>query len=263
MKLTVLTAALEQDTENLPERMHLACDAIIVNQCDKDGRAEWDYKGHKITVLNRAERGVGRSRNLALSEAYGDIVLFSDDDIIYDEGYVPKIIRAFRRRPKADLLLFNVRVNEKRRTYWNSREKNVHSFNCGRYPTFCCAARLDRLKEAGVEFSLLFGGGAPYANGEDSLFFMDCLRAGLKIRAVNVVIGYEKERTSTWFSGYDVKFFRDRGVLYAFLYRGWAELWAARFVLAKHKEMCKDIPPLDAFLLMHSGIKKGRQLCRG
>ena len=262
MKLCVLVAALEQDADRLPEKMGLKNEAVIVNQCDHDGERVVTHRGRSIRILERNERGVGRSRNLALDHAEGDIVLFSDEDIVYDESYASRVIKAFRRRPSADLILFNVRVNERRRTYWNEREKRVHGFNLGRYPTFCCAARLERLKEKKVRFSLLFGGGAPYSNGEDSLFFMDCIRAGLRIYAVNAVIGREEARESTWFRGYDRKFFYDRGVLYAFLYRKAALLWAARFVFAKCKYMCTEVPPLTAFALMRKGIEKGKRLCR-
>ncbi|MCR5250250.1 MAG: glycosyltransferase family 2 protein [Lachnospiraceae bacterium] len=262
MKLCVLVAALEQDADRLPEKMGLKNDAVIVNQCDRDGERSLTYRGRTIRILERSERGVGRSRNLALDEAEGDIILFADEDIVYDESYATQVIKAFRRRPGADLILFNVRVNERRQTYWNEREKRVHFFNCGRYPTFCCAARLERLREKGVRFSTLFGGGAPYSNGEDSLFFMDCIRAGLKVVAVPAVIGREVVRDSTWFHGFDRKFFYDRGVLYAFLYRKAALIWAARFVIAKCRYMCTEVPPLTAFVLMRKGIEKGKRLCR-
>ena len=263
MRLCVLVSALEQDTDALPARMGLESDAVIVNQTDHDARETVLWRGRQLKLLSRKERGVGRSRNLALDEAWGDLVLFADEDIVYDSGYAARIVQAFRRRPHTDILLFNLRVNEERRTYWNEKEKAVHRFNCGRYPTFCAAARLSSLRRAGVRFSLLFGGGAPYSNGEDSLFFTDCLRKGLKIRALPVTIGREEPRESTWFHGYDKKFFYDRGVLYAFLYGRMAELWALRFVVTKKKIMCGEIPPARAFALMKKGIAKGRRLCRG
>lgn len=262
MRLCVLVAALEQDTDELPRKMRLKSDAVIVNQGDSDSEEELIRNGKKIRVLNRKERGVGKSRNLALDNAWGDVVLFSDEDIVYEDDYAARIIQAFRRRPDADLILFNVRVNPNRRTYWTEKSKRVYWFNCGRYPTFSAAVRLDRLKESGVRFSHLFGGGAPYSNGEDSLFFMDCIRAGLKVYAVSSVIGTERSRKSTWFKGYDEKFFFDRGVLFHFLYGKWARLWALRFVLTKSRIMCREIKPVRALKLLDLGIDKGKTLCR-
>ena len=262
MRLCVLVSALEKKVSDMPRNMGLKSDAVIVNQCGEDSSTELSYEGKKILVLNRSERGVGKSRNLALDNAWGDVVLFSDDDICYEEDYAARIIQAFRRRPAADILLFNVRVNPDRRTYWNEKNRKVHWYNCGRYPTFCAAAKLDRLKESGVRFSPLFGGGAPYSNGEDSLFFMECIKKGLKIYTVTSVIGTERSRKSTWFKGYDEKFFYDRGVLFHFLYGKWARLWALRFAIVKRKIMCKDIKPARAYKLMDQGIEKGKSLCR-
>ena len=41
---------------------------------------------------------------------------------------------------------------------------------------------------AHITFSLLFGGGAKYSNGEDSLFLKDCLKYGLVVYAVPVCV---------------------------------------------------------------------------
>ena len=263
MTIQTLVSAVKQDTETLPERMGLETNAVIINQTDRYAYREQEYGPYRIDVYDCDERGVGRSRNTALLRADADIVLFSDEDIVYDSGYADRIISSFRKYPNADLLLFNLEVNEKRRTYWITRATRVHRFNCGRYPTFCAAARLSKLHAAGVSFSLLFGGGAPFSNGEDSLFFTDCLRKGLKIYALPVKIGKEQERESTWFKGYNEKFFTDRGVLFYFLYRRLAWLWALRFVITKRRVMCQEIPPAQAFKYLQAGIRKGRRLCRG
>ena len=76
------------------------------------------------------------------------------------------------------MLLFNVRVQESRFTYWNSFYKRVRWYNCGRYPAYSFALRTAKMHEKNLTYSLLFGGGAKYANGEDSLFIHDCLKAG-------------------------------------------------------------------------------------
>ena len=263
MTIQTLVSAVKQDTEKLPEKMGLQTNAVIINQTDRYAYREMKWGPYRIDIYDCDERGVGRSRNTALLRADADIVLFSDEDIVYDSGYADKIVSSFRKYRDADLLLFNLDVNENRRTYWIKKATRVHRFNCGRYPTFCAAARLSKLRAAGVSFSLLFGGGAPYSNGEDSLFFTDCLRKGLRIYAVPVKIGKEEERESTWFHGYNEKFFTDRGVLFYFLYRRFALLWALRFVITKRKLMCREIKPLQAFGLIRSGIRKGRRLCRG
>ena len=262
MKLETLVSCVDKDPEALAASMGLEGDAVIVNQCDRDGALVIEKDGSRIRIFECNERGVGKSRNKAMDEAEAGIILFSDEDIVYDKGYSRKILRCFEKLPMADILLFNLDVNEKRRTYHTERAKRVTPLSCGRYPAFCCAARLEALRKAGIRYSLLFGGGAEFQNGEDSLFFMDCLKKGLKIFALPVHIGREEERPSTWFKGYDEKFFFDRGVLYHFLYGAFAYIWGLRFVISKRKIMCCEVPPHNAVKYLFSGIRKGRELCR-
>ncbi len=262
MTLQLLVSAVGQDAKSLPQTMGIETDAVIINQTDRHGYQEID-QGHRIDWYDCDERGVGRSRNAALMHASADIVLFSDEDIRYDKGYANAVIREFRKRREADILLFQVDVCEERRTYTNTEYRRVHRWNVGRYPAYAAACKLSKLRASGVFFSLLFGGGAPFSNGEDSLFFTDCIRKGLKIYATPVKIGHEEARESTWFKGYNEKFFFDRGVLFYYLYGAAAVVWALRYALVKKKMYGNAMSSGKAFRLMKKGIREGKRLCRG
>lgn len=256
MKLETLVAAVGQEVSTLAATMNLQSDAVIINQCGENQYQEYEYRGHRIRCYSFAEKGVGLSRNNALLRGEGDILLFSDEDIVYENGYADRILEAFENRPEADMLLFNMEVEADRATYHIEKEGRVHFFNCGRYPTYSFAVRREKLHKANVTFSLLFGGGAKYSNGEDSLFILDCLRKGMKIYAMPIQIGREVPRPSTWFQGYTKKFFFDRGVLYYYLYGGLRHLMALRFLLAHRKVMCQEISVAEAYRLMCEGMKE-------
>ena len=254
----VLVSAVDKEPRGLVEEMHIGTDAVIVNQCDHYDTESFCHRNRKIRIFHMAERGVGLSRNTALMRADGDICLFSDQDIVYEENYEQKILQAFAECPSADMIVFNIDVGEERRTYYNTKKKRVRWYNCGRYGAVSFAVKREKLFESGVTFSLLFGGGAKYSNGEDSLFLRDCLRAGLKIYAHTICIGEEKERESTWFSGYHEKFFRDRGVLYHYLYGRLALPLSFRFLWVHRAEMCSGIPLWQAYRFMKDGVREGR-----
>ncbi len=261
MKVELLISAVNQEPAKLIEAMHVHSDAIVVNQCDHFSYEEIRQRGHLIRVYNLRERGVGLSRNHALQRAGGDICLFADEDIVYHDDYPQKVREEFVRHPWADMLLFNVEVCQARRTYHTERYGRVRLYNCGRYPAYSFALRREVMQEKNVCYSLLFGGGARYSNGEDSLFIRDCIRRGMKVYKTPVTIGREKERESTWFSGYHEKFFFDRGVLYRHLYGGLARLMALQFLLRHQKVMCREIPVRRAYGIMCRGIREnGRQV---
>ena len=259
MRLQVLVSAVNQSPEELISRMKLQSDAIIVNQGQNHAFQKLMQNGYEICFYDFMEKGVGLSRNTALLRADGDILLFSDEDITYDDGYADKILAEFEKHPEADMLLFNMRVGASRATYHIEKYGRVRWYNSGRYPTYSFAVRREKLHRNNITFSLLFGGGAKYSNGEDSLFLRDCLKAGLKIYSVPVEIGEEAERESTWFTGYHEKFFFDRGVLYHYLYGRMAGLFALRFILTKKAFMCREIPPGQAFKLMKQGIRDAKK----
>ena len=258
MKLQVLAAAVNQDVKKLADSMNLKTDAVIVNQCNDYTYEEFLRGDRTIQCFSMKERGVGLNRNTALLHATGDIVFFSDEDICFYDDYEEKVLAAFAKNTDADVITFNFKVHESRRTYFNTKERRIRWYNYGRYPTFAVAARLEALRKANVSFSLLFGGGAKYSNGEDSLFLKDCLKAGLHMYTDTTEVGEEVYRESTWFRGYNEKFFTDRGVLYHYLYGRLAKVFSFRFLYAHRAEMCKEIPLKDAYRLMKKGICEGR-----
>lgn len=258
MKIQLLVSAVDKDAAALIRQMNIQTDAVMVNQCDRYGYEEIEDHGHKVQVFSMPERGVGLSRNTALLHASGDVCVFSDEDIVLSEDYEAQIQEAYEELPDADMILVNVRVAPARRTYWNEDIHRVHRRNYGRYPAYSITAKRDALLRANVHYSLLFGGGAKYSNGEDSLFLKDCLRAGLKIYSHTICIGEEKERESTWFSGYHEKFFRDRGVLYHSLYGKLALPLAFRFLWVHRDEMCREVSLRQAYLWMKAGVREAK-----
>ena len=259
MKVQLLISAVKKNPNELIKKMNVTSDAILINQCEAFGYERFwiqdaDKFDREIKVYSLCERGVGLSRNNALLRADKEISLFSDDDIVYEKGYESKIVEEFEKHKEADVLLFNVEVCEERRTYFNSDYHRVRWYNCGRYPAYAIAIRTKKMHESNLTFSLLFGGGAKYSNGEDSLFLRDCLKAGLKLYATDVVIGKEEAGESTWFFGYNKKFFYDRGVLYHYLYGKMAKIWGLRFLLKNKSTMCKEITFKQAFGYLKDGI---------
>lgn len=256
MKVEVLASVMNEQPEELVKRMGLASDAVIINQCDELKFEQLEYKGHRARFYSFPERGVGRSRNEAIMRAEGDICLFSDADIVYEPGYAGAVAAEFERNPGADMILFNVEVVKERRTYYITERKRVHWYNCGRYGAVSFAVRRESLLSSGVTFSLLFGGGAKYSNGEDSLFLKEFMDKGYSVYTAPVTIARETVGESTWFQGYNEKFFRDRGVLYRYLYGRSSRLMAFRFLVAHREQMCAKVPIKQAYDWMKAGMKE-------
>lgn len=259
MKVEILASVMNQSMEEIVKKMNIQSDAVVINQCDHAGSEEMEVGGRKIRFFSFPERGIGKSRNEAIARAEGEICLFSDEDIIYEDGYEEAILKEFKENPKADMILFNIEIVEERRTYHITERQKVHWYNCGRYGAVSFAIRREKLMASGVQFSTLFGGGAKYSNGEDSLFLKDLMDRGIQVYTAPVQIGREEAKESSWFAGYHEKFFHDRGVLYHFLYGALAMPMALRFLLAHRKIMCQEYSVIQAFRWMQQGIQEGKE----
>ncbi len=217
-EVQVLVACMHQKDDSLYEEMNLQTDAIFANQCDKYSYKECiKENGSRVQLISTADRGVGKNRNKALMNATGKYLLCSDQDMIYVDGYEKIITDAFKKCPKADIIVFNLeylnRFTPARKE--SGKFKRIHLWNCMRYGTARVAMRKDAVLKSCLSFSTLYGGGAKYSSGEDSLFIRDAFRKGLKMYASPVVIAKVKQEQSTWFNGYTDKLFIDKGILIA------------------------------------------------
>lgn len=261
MTFELLVSAVNADVEELVHTMNISSNAVLVNQCGEDSTRVIDIsQDASVRVFNSSLVGVGNSRNMALEGAVADICLFADEDIVYESDYETKVLEAFNKHPEASVITFNVIVDKRRRTYFNEDVHDITWKNYGRYPAYAIAIRREPIIKNNIRYSTQFGGGAKYSCGEDSLFLHDCLKAGLDMVAETAVLGAETYRESTWFKGYNAKFFFDRGVLYHFLYGKLALAIGARFLLKNKKVMLNEISFLRAFTLLADGVKEGRNI---
>lgn len=239
MKIEVLASVMNQKDKKIIDKMNIKTDAIIVNQCSENKIELLEKNNNKIKIYNLNERGVGLSRNTALMRAQGDIVVFADEDSIFVDNYCDIIKQEFQKNTKADMIVFNVpSLNEKRPTYEIKKEKKVYKFNCLRYGAVSFAVKLNKIREYNLYYSLLFGGGAKYGSGEDSLFIYNFIKKGGRVYSSPRIIGYVKQEDSTWFNGYNDKFLKDKGVLFKHLLGKYAIFYKIYFLL-KNKDVYK------------------------
>ncbi len=233
MSFQLLISTIDKTDYELLAKMNVNSDAIVVNQCHQDSMEEFDYNGHKIKWINMSGRGVGLSRNTALQFATADIVLFADDDMIYNDDYQQKVIQAFENNLKADVICFNIDLVSSSKNFdfrKNKKDKQLNLFNSMKYGACRIAARRRSLWRERISFSLLFGGGAELCCGEDSLFIRDCYKRKLQLYANSYTLGEVYDGASTWFKGINDKLFIDRG---AFIYNAFPKLhWLLFFYYA-------------------------------
>lgn len=255
-KLQVLVATMGQEDLSLVKKMNIQCDAVIANQSDKN---QIVVNG-PTKMITTTTRGVGLNRNIALLAADAEILLFADDDVVYYDDMSNLVISAFADNKDADVIIFGIDitkdgiVTEKRRV----RNGRLHVWNTMRYGMVRIAVRRNSLLRANIAFNQNFGGGCPFSAGEDSLFLKACFDAHLRVYgSANVICQCAKD-ISTWFTGYNEKYFYDKGVLLRYLFPRFPRLMALYFGVCFKRET--DLKVWDRLRLILSGIRGGKAL---
>ena len=206
-------------------------------------------------MLSSDTRGVGINRNLALQLATADIVLFADDDIVYYDGDLQRVIDAFALLPDADVIFFGIDMTRKGAVFDRRRNtvKRLHLWNSLRYGACRMAVRRSAIVKNRLSFSVLFGGGCIYGSGEDTLFIRDCFRAGLRVYAHDYVLGACAKDDSSWFTGYNDKYLFDKGAQVACAFPGCKHLLKWHFIRRTRKR--SGLPTKKIVQYFNYGIK--------
>lgn len=253
MKLEVLLSAIEFKKEDL-DKMNITSTCTVINQCEKEDFEE--YKNFKI--YSYKEIGASNSRNRALEKAKADILLLCDDDVIYNKDYEKNVIEDFENNPKADVIIFNME-NPYRKYRKIKKSKKLHIYNSLSFASYNIAFRKESVKN--IKFNTMFGPNETYHSGEDTLFIVDCLKNKLKIYSSPKNLGRIRSNESTWFKGYNEKYFFDKGALFTAISVRYRRFLILQYLL-RHKETLKDIKLKEAYKIMLRGSSDYLNNCK-
>lgn len=130
-------------------------------------------KEPKIRVINSFEKGLSKSRNLAIANAIGDICLLADDDVIYLKGFEKLILKAYASHENTDLITFKTLTTEnKPYSTYPKKTNNLKDFIKYVLSIEITFKRLSVLN-SGINFNENFGLGATFEDSENYIFLTD------------------------------------------------------------------------------------------
>ena len=245
---------MNQTDGGLIEKMNLQADGIIANQCGRWEHQVFTTENGTVSMVSTDTVGVGVNRNLAISLASGDILLFADDDVCYYDGALQGVVEAFEQLPDADVIFFGLDMTRNGEVYEKRRDKikRLRLWNSLRYGAARMAVRRSAITEKRLCFSTLFGGGCLYCSGEDTIFIADSLRAGLRLYAHELALGTCAKDRSSWFDGFNEKYFYDRGAMLACAFPRLKHLIKWHYILKFAK---KKLPVKMVIKCINAGIR--------
>jgi glycosyltransferase involved in cell wall biosynthesis len=258
MTLQVLLSAMHLKDESYLDTLHVTSDAVVINQCDRTARKEVrrDVNGHaqQVLYIESTQRGLSRSRNMAIRNARADICILCDNDVEYVDGYEEMILSAFEENPEADLIVFYIR----------RKEKPVPNYPAKRWMNYLSVMKIfspeiafRRKSIEGISFQESFGAGSgKYLMGEENIFLYDWLRSKKKILYMPLMIAELREEESTWFQGYNRRFFISRGAGYAAMSKLFSFVLIWQFAIRKRSLYRSETGFFKALKYMFEGRRE-------
>lgn len=208
----ILCTTMHQTDFSKIKEMNIHSNVLFANQADRTELAEQEFEGHRARMITTSTRGVGKNRNIALLYAEGDICLLADDDVVYYDDMEQQILAEFSAHPDADIMVFHLEASDPTRAFQSVPEtRKLRFWNRASASAVRIAFRLSSVRKANLWFTTLFGGGCVFPAGEDSMWVHTARKKGLRMYVSTQTIGKVFYETSSWFTGYNEKFFYGKG----------------------------------------------------
>ncbi|SHH04385.1 glycosyltransferase family 2 protein [Flavobacterium johnsoniae] len=176
--IEILISTMNQDSLDFlvpmfPYSHFSAFSVLIINQTQKEKILNSDYSN--VRVINSFEKGLSKSRNLALENALGKILVIADDDVVYQEGFITKITDAYNKFPAAAVIQFSA-VNSNGdliKKYPSNSKVNLNSFDILNVSSIEMTLNKTVIDASQIRFDENFGLGAVFEMGEEAVFLSD------------------------------------------------------------------------------------------
>src|SRR5699024_1262076 len=260
--IEVLISTMDRTNASFLDEMNLKTKAIVINQNKKKNNVERiRNKDNDYLWINSRERGLSKSRNLALENATADICLIADDDMKYNDDYVNKVIEAYKKYPEADIIAFQVkRTGHPERTKKFRKKLNWEGYITSmKISSVEITFKRSSIVSNQIYFNPNIGAGTEFSNGEENSFLYDALRNKLKILYLPIEIAEVDMSKSSWFEGYTQKYFETVGAKFYNMTSKYYKLLIFQFVIRKYNQYKNNASMYKAYRYMIQGVNKYKE----
>lgn len=223
---------------------------LIVNQTTQDKILK--SNNEKIRVLNCFDSGLPKSRNIAIDNSKGNICLIADDDLVYLPNLKQKILDAYEKYPKADLISFEA-IDKDGIPYANYHNVTKHNKkSLKEIYSWVITFKRKAIVDSRLYFNHYFGLGSTFKGESEYMFLRNVYKDNKQMvhEPVNIVI--HPDYNSGRDMGSDNGFFARSASAQRF-FGSLSYVWLLKYTLY----MCKDgyIKPSELFKKFKIGLE--------
>lgn len=256
MNLEILLSCMHQIDNSIVAKSQITGDVIIINQCDWEDYCQFKTENGTARMFSTLQRGLTKSRNMAIRNSNADICLLCDDDEVFVSDYTSGILKAYSDLPDADIIIFKI---SNRAPSFSDETQRLKFPKTMKVSSWQISFKRESLLKNNITFDELLGAGTGNGAEEELKFLTDCEKSGLKIYYVPFEIASVAQTSSTWFKGFDEEFFENRGATTRYILGLFtASVYAIYYLVRKKSMYSKDISFSKAMCAIFRGIFKNR-----
>jgi glycosyltransferase involved in cell wall biosynthesis len=169
---------------------------LIINQTQENNWLVSNFP--TVRVINTLETGLSRSRNMALKNAIGKIVLIADDDVVYKIDFDKVIVQKHNQYDNKAVITFCIERPDGLlfRKYLQKTKLNLNLRELFNVLSIEISLNKSILDKMGVTFDENFGLRSTFEMGEEAIFLSDLKSQKEQIAFVPSVIASHPELSS-------------------------------------------------------------------
>lgn len=199
MDFELLISTMHKNTKQVLDMLEVAnisCDTLVIVQGCIEDYKEVRKNNQNIRILFCKERGLSKSRNLALKNCKADFGYIMDDDVILEENSIEKIVMKMVE-DSADIGTSYFKYENGCFSKSNLSKPFKHDlFTTAKVSSIEMCIKIDSVKNNNIFFNEKFGLGTDLPSGEEYIFLSDCLKKRLNVNYYPICIGTHPNITS-------------------------------------------------------------------
>ena len=207
---------MHEENYEILGRTNVQTDAIVINQCNRESVERIQFidkfnNVHNAVFVCTTQRGLSKSRNMALNYAAGyDICIICDDDEIMSDNYDSLLNEAYNKYRTADVIAFSIKCDEYTRVYPKTDSK-LNFFDILKTSSQQITFKYQSLRERSIWFDEKMGSGTGNGPGEETKLLLTCRKKGCNMRYSSFCLAEINKGDSKWFHGYTERYFENQG----------------------------------------------------
>ena len=187
---------------------------LVINQTSSDKQLKSDFEN--VKVINSLDKGLSKSRNLAIENANQSLLILTDDDVVFQPGFELHVLKAFNTDDSHDGFRFEF-LNGKgnfAKKYPKHFEEKLSQLEILNTSSVELVLKRESIQRVSLKFDENFGLGTNFSMGEEAIFVSDAIKKGLKIGFVPEVLVVHSHLSTSQRTSVSMQYFIHSAVFY-------------------------------------------------